>query len=45
MIKFSFLLLKKKVFYTIYIKKGRRTFKKFPPLFIVTYVFLYKIEL
>ena len=44
MIKFSFLLFKKKVFYTIY-KKGRRTFKKFPPLFIVTYVFLYKIEL
>lgn len=44
MIKFSFLLFKKKVFYTIY-KKGAETFKKFPPLFIVTYVFLYKIEL
>ena len=44
MIKFSFLLLKKKSFIR-YIKKGRRTFKKFPPLFIVTYVFLYKNEL
>ena len=44
MIKFSFLLFKKKVFYTIY-KKGAENFQEVSAPFIVTYVFLYKIEL